>query len=87
MGQTTSQWRNHNVAIRTIKKRNMSPMVDRYKEIFGHPPSLEAYKYRTREEREKMASDAIKACEPIPEWRDRPKARYGTILDKLYERE
>tara|TARA_A100001518_G_C1169292_1_gene21231 strand:+ start:197 stop:388 length:192 start_codon:yes stop_codon:yes gene_type:complete len=61
-------------------------MVDQYREMFGHLPPPEVYKFRTREEREKMASDAIKAGEPIPAWRDRPKARYGTILDDLYKK-
>ena len=73
--------------IRTIKKKDSTPMVDKYVEMFGHLPPPEVYKFGTREEREKMASDAINEGQPIPAWRDRPTVKYGTALDEIYEKD
>ena len=64
---------------------DLSPSVQAYLDLFGHEPAAEAEKYLTPVELERQAEEAVDKGEPIPEWRDRPKMKMGTLLDKLYE--
>ena len=64
--------------------RNESPAVQRYREKFGHGPAIEAYKFLSAEEVDKIAVDAVQAGKPYQQWKDRPKTKTGTHLDGLY---
>jgi len=59
--------------------------VRRYRDKFGHLPSIEAAKFLTPDEIDDLAKNALEEGEPIAEWRDRPKLKTGTTLDLLYE--
>ena len=65
-------------------KRNESPAVQRYREKFGHGPAIEAYKFLSAEEIDRIANEALEAGEPYQQWRDRPKTETGTHLDGIY---
>ena len=65
-------------------KRNESPAVQRYREKFGHGPAIEAYKFLSAEEVDRIASEALQAGKPYQQWRDRPKTKTGTHLDGAY---
>jgi hypothetical protein len=69
---------------RALKAVSESPKVQEYVELFGHRPSVEAYKFLTQKEREKKAADAIEQGNPIVSWRDRHKIKTGTLLDDWY---
>ena len=58
--------------------------VRRYRDKFGHLPSIEAAKFLTSEQVDELAKTALEKDEPIPEWRDRATTETGTLLDKLY---
>ena len=64
--------------------RNESPAVQRYREKFGHGPAIEAYKFLSAEEIDRIANKALQAGEPYRQWRDRPNTKTGTHLDGLY---
>ena len=64
--------------------RNESPAVQRYREKFGHGPAIEAYKFLSAEEVDRLANEALEAGKPNQQWRDRPKTKTGTHLDGLY---
>ena len=64
--------------------RNESPAVQRYREKFGHGPPIEAYKFLSAEEVDRIANEALEAGKPNQQWRDRPKTKTGTHLDGLY---
>ena len=64
--------------------RNESPAVQRYREKFGHGPAIEAYKFLSAEEVDRIANEALEAGKPNQQWRDRPKTKTGTHLDGLY---
>ena len=65
-------------------KRNESPAVEKYRQIFGHGPAIEAYKFLTQVEIDQIAQQALHAGKPHQLWRDRRKTRTGTHLDGLY---
>ena len=64
--------------------RNESLAVQRYREKFGHGPAIEAYKFLSAEEIDRIANEALQAGEPYQQWRDRPKTKTGTHLDGLH---
>ena len=64
--------------------RNESPAVQRYREKFGHGPAIEAYKFLSAEEVDRLANEALEAGKPNQQWRDRPKTKTGTHQDGLY---
>ena len=64
--------------------RNESPAVQRYREKFGHGPAIEAYKFLSAKEIDRIASEALQADKAYEQWRDRPKTKTGTQLDGLY---
>ena len=69
----------------TLKARTPLPEnVQKYKETFGHLPSIEAMKHLTPENLDAIAKKAVDIGEPIPEWRDRATTRTGTVMDELY---
>ena len=65
-------------------KRNESPAVEKYRQTFGHGPAIEAYKFLTQDEVDQIAVDAVQACKPYQQWKDRPKTKTGTHLDGAY---
>ena len=68
-----------------FKPRNPLPHnVQKYRDKFGHLPSIEAFKFLTSEQLDEVARTALEEDEPVAEWRDRPKLKTGTVLDKLY---
>ena len=70
----------------TLKaKTPLSENVLRYKETFGHLPSIEAMKHLTPVNLDSIAKQALDKGEPIPEWRDRATTKTGAMLDELYE--
>ena len=70
----------------TLKARTpLTENVQKYKETFGHLPSIEAMKHLTPENLDAIAKKAVDKQEPIPEWRDRAITKTGTRLDELYE--
>ena len=64
--------------------RNESPAVQRYREKFGHGPAIEANKFLSAEEIDRIANEALQAGKPYQQWRDRPKTKTGTNLDGVY---
>ena len=64
--------------------RNESPAVQRYRGKFGHGPAIEAYKFLSAEEIDRIANEALEAGKPYQHWRDRPKTKTGTHLDGPY---
>ena len=62
----------------------LTPNVQKYLDRFGHLPSIEAAKFLTPEQVDDRAKRALDEGKPIPEWRDRPKLKTGTVLDLLY---
>jgi hypothetical protein len=69
----------------TLKARTPLPEnVQKYKETFGHLPSIEAMKHLTPENLDAIAKKAVDIGEPIPEWRDRATTKTGTVMDELY---
>ena len=64
--------------------RNESPAVQRYREKFGHGPAIEAYKFLSAEEIDRIANEALQVGKPYQQWRDRPKTKTGTNLDGVY---
>ena len=69
----------------TLKARTpLTENVQKYKETFGHLPSIEAMKHLTPENLDAIAKKAVDKQEPIPEWRDRATTKTGTRLDDLY---
>ena len=69
----------------TLKARTpLTENVQKYKETFGHLPSIEAMKHLTPENLDAIAKKAVDKQEPIPEWRDRATTKTGTRMDDLY---
>ena len=64
-------------------KDPLPPNVQKYLEIFGHLPSIEAMKFLKPEELDKQAKEENEKGEPTQEWKDRPNRKTGTILDDL----
>lgn len=58
--------------------------LKKYKETFGHLPSAEALKFRSKQELEEMAEVALLRNKPVKDWENRPKVKLGTRLDDLY---
>jgi len=70
----------------TLKPRTpLPPNVQKYREIFGHLPSIESMKYLTAENLDSIAKKALEENQPVPEWRDRETTKTGTSMDDLYE--
>ena len=70
-----------------VKLKAKTPLpenVMRYKEMFGHLPSIEAMKHLTPEILDEIARKAVEDNQPIPEWRDREITKTGTRMDDLY---
>ena len=65
-------------------KRNESPAVEEYRQKFGHGPAIEAYKFLSAQEIDRIADDADQAGKPYQPWRDRRKTKTGTHLDGAY---
>ena len=65
-------------------KRNESPAVEKYRQIFGHGPAIEAYKFLTQDEIDQIAEQAVDQGKPYQPWRDRRKTKTGTHLDGVY---
>jgi len=70
--------------IRTIKPSKLTPFLELYVEKFGHRPSREAIKFKSSEELEKIARQALLEGKPVSRWRDREKVETGTLLDNYY---
>ena len=68
-----------------VKPVSISPTLDKYKKMFGHPPSPEALQSMTLEEMDQLAEVALYKGKPVQEWKDRPITKYGTTMDLLYE--
>ena len=69
----------------TLKPKNpLPPNVQKYRDKFGHLPSIEAMRYLTSENLEKKKKKAVEDNQPIPEWRDRATTKTGTMMDELY---
>ena len=71
----------------TIKKQFLSPALKRYEEKFGHPPSPEAIKFKSVNELNELAKNAILNNKAVLEWERRPFIKTGSILDELYSHE
>jgi len=70
----------------TLKARTpLTENVQKYKEAFGHLPSMEAMKHLTPENLDEVARKAVEDNQPIPEWRDRAITKTGTRMDDLYQ--
>jgi hypothetical protein len=70
----------------TLKARTpLTENVQKYKETFGHLPSMEAMKHLTPENLDEVARKAVEDNQPIPEWRDRAITKTGTRMDDLYQ--
>ena len=67
-----------------IQKPQYSPKVQEYKEKFGHPPSAEAQKWKTKAELESLAEMALKRGRPVKSWAERPSNLTGTVTDGWY---
>ena len=65
-------------------ERNESPVVEKYRQKFGHGPAIEAYKFLSAQEINLIANDAVQAGKPYQPWRDRRKTKTGTHLDGVY---
>jgi len=65
-------------------ERNESPAVEKYRQTFGHGPAIEAYKFLSQAEVDKIAADAVSGGKAYPQWRDRRKTKTGTNLDGVY---
>ena len=65
-------------------KLNETPAVTKYRETFGHGPAIEAYKFLSQEEVDKIAEESVSEGKPYAQWRDRRKTETGTHLDGLY---
>ena len=72
-------------ALIKLQKPKYGPLVTRYKETFGHAPSAEDQKFRTAEELEVLAGEALELGEPIEDWKDRPDRKTGTVTDGWYK--
>jgi|TARA_B110000238_G_scaffold73624_1_gene81055 hypothetical protein len=68
----------------TFGPARLSNNLQKYKEKFGHLPSPEALKFRSKMELEEMAEEALMQNKPVKDWEDRPNVKTGTILDDLY---
>ena len=65
-------------------QRNESAAVTLYRETFGHGPAIEAYKFLSQQEVDKIAEEAVSTGKPCAQWRDRRKTETVTHLDGLY---
>ena len=72
------------VKITMSLERNESPAVETYRQTFGHGPAIEASKFLSAQEIDRIANDAVQAGKPYQQWRDRRKTRTGTHLDGAY---
>ena len=63
---------------------SVSSAVAKYKDVFDHGPSLEAYKFMSQEDLDQTALAAVKAGLPVEDWKNRHKIPTGTLLDKAY---
>lgn len=72
------------VKINVSLQRNESPAVMQYRETFGHGPAIEAYKFLSQEEVDKIAEEAVSEGKPYAQWRDRRETETGTHLDGVY---
>ena len=68
----------------TFGPAKLSNNLKKYKEKFGHLPSPEALRFRSKMELEEMAEVALMRNKPIKEWQNRPNVQTGTGLDELY---
>jgi hypothetical protein len=68
-----------------VKPVSISPTLDKYKKMFGHPPSPEALQSMTLEEMDQLAEVALYKGKAVQEWEERPMTKYGSTMDKLYE--
>ena len=66
-------------------KNPLTENVQRYLECFGHLPSIEAFKFATTKELDRIAKEAVQKGVPIKEWETRAQTKYGTSLDEYYE--
>ena len=74
------------VKVRLSLERNESPAVAQYRQTFGHGPAIEAYKFLSQAEVDKIAADAVSEGKAYPQWRDRRETVTGTHLDGAYGR-
>ena len=68
----------------TFGPAKLSNNLKKYKEKFGHLPSPEALRFRSKMELEEMAEVALMWNKPVKDWENRPNVKMGTILDDLY---
>ncbi len=68
-----------------IKPPTDSKNVTEYLDRFGHLPSMEALKWMTPKQLEKIAGEALKENKPIKEWEERPNIKLGSVLDEMYD--
>jgi len=73
------------MGIRKLTKKPLSPKVQEYLETFGHLPSQEAFKFKTKEELEELADLALSRNKPVKAWAERPNLKLGTVQDKYYQ--
>ena len=68
----------------TMRRKEISPMLEAYEKKFDHIPSPEALSDFSIAELDQIAEKAIRRNEPVREWLERPQIRYGTTIDRLY---
>ena len=67
-----------------IKPPTDSKNVTEYLDRFGHLPAMEALKWMTPQQLEKIAGEALKENKPIKEWEERANKKMGSVLDEAY---
>lgn len=68
----------------TIKKQFLSTTLKIYEDKFGHPPSPEAIKFKSVNELNELAKNAILNKKAVLEWERRAFIKTGSILDETY---
>lgn len=69
----------------TFGPPKLTPNLKKYEEKFGHLPSPEALKFRSKEELEEMAEVALMRNKPVRDWQNRPNLNLESRLDDLYK--
>ena len=54
----------------TIARKTLSETLDRYEEVYGHPPSPEAQFVSSIDELDELARAALQLGHPVKEWND-----------------
>jgi hypothetical protein len=68
----------------TFGPMKLTGNLKKYRETFGHLPSAEALKFKSKKELEEMAEVALMRNKPVKDWENRPNVKLGTGMDELY---